>query len=152
MINFDILEKIREAQRLAEIEQIKANAIVINKNFVKTPKLYVYNKGTVSVLPPMICGLEMYFTDNELPDNYSFAILDAGQTERDRLVSDTRYETAKEILSERLSRMKELKAVFENPLYDYRGDKAHQEHLVATIDIEIQGIKNLAERYGVEVE
>jgi len=99
MINFDILEKIREAQRLAEIEQIKANAIVINENFVKTPKLYVYNKGTASVLPPMICGLEMYFTDNELPDNYSFAILDAGQTERDRLVSDTRYEIAKEIFA-----------------------------------------------------
>lgn len=98
MNNFDILEKIREAQRLAEIEQIKANAIVINKNFVKTPKLYVHNKGTISVLPPMICGLEVYFTDNELPDNYSFAILDAGQTERDRLVSNTRYETTREIL------------------------------------------------------
>lgn len=97
MINFYILEKIREAQRLAEIEQIKANAIIINKNFVKTPKLYVHNKGTTSVLPPMIYGLEMYFTDNELPDNYSFAILDAGQTERDRLVSNTRYETTKEI-------------------------------------------------------
>ena len=97
MINFDILEKIREAQRLAEIEQIKANSIVINKNFVKTPKLYFHNKGTVSILPPMICGLEMYFTDNDLPENYSFAILEAGQTERDRLISDTRYETAKEI-------------------------------------------------------
>lgn len=129
MIRFDILEKIREAQRLAEIEQIKANAVVINKNFVKTPKLYVHNEGTVSVLPPMICGLEMYFTDNELPENYSFAILEAGQTERDRLVSDTKCEIAKEIF-------RFAKGFFE---WDEEGF--------------VSNLKDwLAERYGIEVE
>ena len=58
-------------------------------------------------------------------------------------------DTAKEIFMEILSRMKKLKDMFESPFGDYRESK---EHLVATIDIEIMGIKNLAKQYGVEVE
>lgn len=125
MINFDIIEKIREAQRLAVIENIKANAIIINKNFVKTPNLFVVANGVASVLPPMICGLEMYFTDNELPENYSFAIADIGQTERDRLVSTAKQETAKEILD----------------MFDDR-------NYISESDLK----EAIAERYGVEVE
>ena len=97
MINFEIREKIREAIRLAEIENIRANAIVINKNFIKTPLLRSVICGVGYILPPMICGLEMYFTDNELPENYAFAITEACQTERDRLVEETEFKTAKKI-------------------------------------------------------
>lgn len=96
----EFIKVVKESQRLAQIEKIKANAIVINTNYVKTPRLYSCEHNTVSVLPPMICGLEVYFTDNELPENYSFAIMDCGQTERDRIAETARYECAKEIYQE----------------------------------------------------
>lgn len=98
----EFMKVVREAQRLAQIEKIKANAIVINTNYVKTPRLYTCEHNTVSVLPPMICGLEVYLTDNELPENYSFAIMDCGQTERDRIVATANYECAKEIFEKLL--------------------------------------------------
>jgi hypothetical protein len=96
----DIWDMIREAQELALKEGIKANSIVINKKFVKVPSVWVNICGSPRELPPMICGLECYFTDNELPDNYSFAILEKPQTERERLISQAKAEKSIEILKE----------------------------------------------------
>ena len=56
-------------------------------------------------------------------------------------------DTAKEILPEMLARAKRLKEQFDSTTYG-----TNREHLIATIEIEIEGIKNLAKRYGVEVE
>lgn len=95
----DIWDMIREAQELALKEGIKANSIVINKKFVKVPSVWVNIVGSPRQLPPMICGLECYVTDNELPDNYSFAVVEKLHTERERLIGKTESNTAREILT-----------------------------------------------------
>ena len=56
-------------------------------------------------------------------------------------------DTAKEILTKMLTNAKRLKEQFNSITYG-----KNREHLIATIEIEIEGIKNLAKRYGVEVE
>lgn len=95
----DIWDMIREAQALALKEGIKANSIVINNKFVKVPSVWVNIVGSPMQLPPMICGLECYFTDNEFPNNYSFAVFEKPQTERERLIEKTKSDTAREILT-----------------------------------------------------
>ena len=71
------IDAIREAQNLAIKENITANAIVINEKYVKiAPWIQSRITGGMSIMPPMICGLNMHFTIDELPDNYSFAILE----------------------------------------------------------------------------
>ena len=62
-------------------------------------------------------------------------------------MEQTVKDTAKEILPEMLARAKRLKEQFDSTTYG-----TNREHLIATIEIEIEGIKNLAKRYGVEVE
>ena len=84
MIKFNILDKIREAQQLAIKHDIKVNAIQISKDFVKVPKIVTRNKGCVSVTNPMICGLRCHIdNDNELPEEYAFALFDDGQSHLD---------------------------------------------------------------------
>ena len=56
-------------------------------------------------------------------------------------------DTAKEIFIKQLANAKRLKEQFNSTTYG-----TNREHLIATIEIEIEGIKNLAKRYGVEVE
>ena len=70
------MKAIQEAKNLAIQENIAANAIIINKKYVKiAPWIMSHLNGDLSAMPPMICGLDMHFTIDELPDNYSFAIL-----------------------------------------------------------------------------
>ena len=95
----DIWDMIREAQELGLKEGIKANSIVINKKFVKVPSIWLNICGSPHQLPLMICGLEVYFTDNELPENYSFAVIETPQTEREMLIVKTKSDTAREILT-----------------------------------------------------
>ena len=74
-----------------------------------------------------------------------------------RLIGDVAYwerkyciavkDTAKEILTKMLTNAKRLKEQFNSITYG-----KNREHLIATMEIEIEGIKNLAKRYGVEVE
>lgn len=93
MKSISVIDALLEALKIANRENIKANSVIINKNFVKTPDLHMIG----GVLPPMICGLEMTLTADELPENYSFAVLEAGKTEREKLVEVTENKTAKEI-------------------------------------------------------
>lgn len=58
-----IIESIHHATR----EGIEANSILINKNMVRVPE-------EIGRWPTMICGLNAYFTEKELPDRYSFAV------------------------------------------------------------------------------
>lgn len=92
-----LIDMLIEAKKHAYAENIKANSIVINKNFVKTPYL-IFEDG---ILPPMICGLEVYFTTDELPKNYAFAVLEKYKTERELIIEKTRKETV-EKFAERL--------------------------------------------------
>lgn len=55
-------------------EGIKANSIVINENMVKVSEHF--NPNVRRICPTMICGLNVCFTKDELPENYSFAIFE----------------------------------------------------------------------------
>ena len=93
-------EMVMEAVKHALKEGIKANSIIINKDFVRVKKSWINNGFSYSKLPDMICGLECYLTDNDLPENYSFAVVEKLQTERERLIEKTKIDTAIEILDE----------------------------------------------------
>lgn len=88
-------EMVMEAVKHAFKEGIKANSIIINKDFVRVKKAWINNGFSYSELPDMICGLEVYLTDGELPENYSFAVFEKDKTERELLIEKTRKETAK---------------------------------------------------------
>ena len=91
-------EMVMEAVKHAVKEGIKANSIIINKDFVRVKKSWINNGFSYSELPDMICGLEVFLTDNDLPENYSFAVVEKPQTERERLIEKTKSDTAREIL------------------------------------------------------
>lgn len=90
-INPDILEKQREsftelvvkATKEAFRQGIEANTIVINKNMVKVQDFVCRDGlGGLRFVPQMICGLNVYLTADELPDNYSFAVLESPRGDR----------------------------------------------------------------------
>jgi hypothetical protein len=82
--NNDILTefygKIAKARNEAVKRGIKANSIVINKNMVFVP-------GDYELYPTMVCGLDVYVTKDELPDGYSFAVVESQRekTNADRI-------------------------------------------------------------------
>lgn len=69
------VEMVREVHAKAIAEGIQANAIVINQNMVKVPETWVGDGRHTISLPEMICGLNIIWTMDELPDNYSFALV-----------------------------------------------------------------------------
>ena len=91
----DFIREVQKAKAEALKEQMQANMIIINTNLVKIPALISHD----GFLPSMICGLEVRVTEDDLPSNMSFAIME-GRSERDKLVADTKERTAREILDE----------------------------------------------------
>ena len=80
-------------------EDIKANTVIINKHFAKV-NAHIFNfNGTVHDMPPMICGLEVKLSE-ELPEGYDFALCEAYETERERLIRNAKAEIAREIFAE----------------------------------------------------
>lgn len=112
-INFNILEKIREAQKIAVKENIKANCIQISKDFVKIPKTVTKNNNCVSITPPMICGLKAYIdTEDELPEEYAFALY---QDDTENIIfKSIEYDKTKEIL------LKLMEIYKDNPIVQER--------------------------------
>ena len=116
-INFNILEKIREAQKIAIKENIKANCIQISKDFVKIPKTVTKNNNCVSITPPMICGLKTYIdTDDELPEEYAFALFQ--DDTQDNIVKSIEQDKAKEILAKLIEIYADNPIVTERHLQD----------------------------------
>lgn len=71
------LEFVQKVTAQAMSEGIKANSIVINANMVRVPEFTFCDcTGGVCTVPKMICGLNVYFTKDELPEGYSFAVLE----------------------------------------------------------------------------
>lgn len=71
------VDRVKEAYQCAIREGIKANTIIINENIVKVPETWIrMPSGGARALPPMICGLNVHWTKNELPEGYSFALLE----------------------------------------------------------------------------
>lgn len=76
------LEFVRKVTAQAMSEGIKANSIVINENMVRVPEFTFGDCcGFVRTVPRMICGLNVRLTKDELPEGYSFAVLE-GPTNR----------------------------------------------------------------------
>lgn len=80
------IKELRAAYHKAIAEGIRANAIVINKNMVKVPKtpIALDDCRGLRIMPEMICGLNIIWTMDELPDNYTFAMV-AGHDDSARL-------------------------------------------------------------------
>lgn len=89
----ELINRINEAQALAYQQHIKANAIIINENFVSVPAKFVGN----AVYPPMICGLEMHYTKAELPDNTMFAVCEVMETEREKAIRLAKEEVVRKV-------------------------------------------------------
>jgi hypothetical protein len=67
---------VKAAYAEAMREGIKANTIVINDTMVRVRDEWIPTPGGARCLPKMICGLNVYLTKDELPENYSFAVLE----------------------------------------------------------------------------
>lgn len=89
----ELINRINEAKALAYKQHIKANAIIINENFVSVPSTFVGN----AEYPPMICGLEMHFTKAELPDNTMFAVCEVRETEREKAIRLAKEEVVRKV-------------------------------------------------------
>lgn len=70
---FALVQKVT-AEALSE--GIRANSIVINENMVKVPETWIHTPIGARRLPKMVCGLNVYVTTRELPDGYSFAVME----------------------------------------------------------------------------
>lgn len=71
------LEFVKKTTAQARSEGIKVNSIVINENMVRVPEFTFCDcVGRVRTVPKMICGLNVYLTKDELPEGYSFAVLE----------------------------------------------------------------------------
>lgn len=70
----NIYELIKKSYQRALCEGIRANTIIINENMVKVSSFPFTFIDGIRTIPDMICGMNVYFTKDELPKNYSFAI------------------------------------------------------------------------------
>lgn len=89
----ELIDRIYEAKELAHQQHIRANAIIINENFVRVPEKIIGN----AVYPPMICGLEMHYTKAELPDNAMFAVCEVMETEREKAILQAKKDLCEKI-------------------------------------------------------
>ena len=116
-INFNILEKIKEAQKIAVKENIKVNSIQLSKDFVKIPKTVTKNNNCVSITPPMICGLKAYIDmEDELPEEYAFALFQDSVEEN--IIKSIEYDKAREILTRLMEIYEDNPIVLERHLQD----------------------------------
>ena len=65
----NLIKSIVDARQEAIRNGIKANSILINTNMVKVIEQF-------GSWPTMICGLNCHVTADELPDGYSFAVVE----------------------------------------------------------------------------
>ena len=76
------IDRVREVHACAIREGIEVNSIVINKNMVKVPAVWIKTPcGSTVELPPMFCGLNVFLTEDELPETYSFALVQTPERE-----------------------------------------------------------------------
>ena len=137
-------EMAMEAVKHAFKEGIKANSIIINKDFVRVKNAWITNGFSYSELPDMICGLEVYLTDDELPDNYSFAVVEKSQTEREKLIGKTKSDTAREIFD----KIFEVLCCFTTQ----GKSKEYNEGYIDCLSEVDKRLQNLAkEKYGVDL-
>ena len=79
---FTLENYIFEAHKMALQNGIRANVIMLNKRLAKTNGFVHHTFGGVMDIPPMICGLEAYVTD-EIPEEFAFSMFEAPATTRE---------------------------------------------------------------------
>lgn len=91
-------EWVMAARKEALNRGIEANTIIINENlaFVKEFALKDPYFGGISMVPPMIMGMEICVQD--MPDKQTFLMYKAAKTEREEAIEQIRRDTAKKIL------------------------------------------------------
>ena len=135
-------ETVKTAELQKQVEQLLEERVTINKDYLQECKEHLKTVQIVKELQKQVDGLTDKLGKVWLGVKADELLVAKG-------IEHAVKDAAKEIFMEILRRMKKLKDMFESPFGDYRESK---EHLVATIDIEIMGIKNLAKQFGVEVE
>lgn len=93
-----------EAHKTALHNGIRANTVMINKRLAKTSAFVQSFSGGVMDIPPMICGLEAYVTD-EIPNEFAFCLAEAPETKREKIRAAERrlgYEQGVKEMQERL--------------------------------------------------
>ena len=92
-------EWVREAYFKALHEGIKANTVIINEHFAKVNEFPLTLGYSASLLPPMLCGLQVYVS-RDLPDGYDFGLVEAPMTEREAIAYEARRDVARKIFEE----------------------------------------------------
>lgn len=67
---------VREVQNEAIRQHIIANSVVLNSKVKLVREGYTAIAGTLFRIPPMICGLSAFLTD-ELPDDIAFTVIES---------------------------------------------------------------------------
>lgn len=98
-----LFEAVREAYEFALREGIRANTLLIDKNFAKVSGLHVLLQkdafGTHGVsLPPMIMGLEARIAP--LPAGFGFAVTEVTETNRDKLYAEAKAAGRREVIEQ----------------------------------------------------
>lgn len=107
----EFAKQIIEAKDIAFRKHIKANAIIINDNFLDVPKWQEYSRGVCGQsncvdYPEMICGLEAHHTKVALPDNILFAVCEVQETYHDRIRREIAHQVRKETAKEFAEKVK----------------------------------------------
>lgn len=118
----ELFKRIMEAHREALKNEINANIVLINENLGLVKEFCLAGAN----YPKMICGLEVKVT-NELPDNVSFVVTEVAQTEREKLIEQTRKDILLELADE----------------YDDWGEKRFSDY---------EAFREFAKKYGMEIE
>lgn len=92
-----IQDFIFEGYKQAIKEGISANTVILNKKFAKVKPFGFSYYGNVMQMPPMIAGLEAVASD-EMPDDFSFLILEADKKITDRFIRVIEDRTIKEFI------------------------------------------------------
>ena len=95
-------EAVREAYEFALREGIRANTLLIDKNFAKVSGVHMAFQGACGMhgvsLPPMILGLETRIAP--LPKGFGFAVTEVIKTERDKLYAKAKAAGRREVIEQ----------------------------------------------------
>lgn len=101
----DLLISIMEARELAEMQAIRANAVVIREG---SNAYEAYRKShDFRMSKPMILGLDAYIS-KDLPEEYGFAVFEANRTRADIEYDEVKSKVIDELREMPLSELAEL--------------------------------------------
>lgn len=86
---FSLEDFIWDAYKTALHNGIRANTVMINKRLAKVNGFVHVFTGSFMDIPPMICGLEAYVTD-EIPKEFAFGLVEAPETKKEKYIEEGR--------------------------------------------------------------